>query len=367
MSYISAGTTNTTSLVQGGDTTGNLVIATGSANTAAVTISSTQNANFANRIGVGIATPDCELNILATPQTVSYAVTGNSTTLGTDLHISGADSSQTRITQDAFGANVYVAFTGRAARGTAATPTQTLSGDTIAQFTGRGFSNNSLQFGNASTGRLDVVAAENFTDTSRATNVQIFTTAANSITPTAIATFSSASGLSVAGNLSTSSKGIATGSLPAGCVIQVQQTALTTTTTLTANGTATNVAGLAVSITPTSATSKILITIQIMYSCSGTTYGGWVTRNGSAIGLGAAGSGQQQVSIGMALVTDNNQSNTFVYSYLDSPATTSAITYQFAVNNDNNVVLYVNRSVTDSAGATGKRGISTITVQEIAQ
>jgi hypothetical protein len=152
-------------------------------------------------IGIGTATPDSELNILATPQTVSYSISGNSTTLGTDLHISGSDSAQTRITQDSFGANVYVAFTGRTARGTASSPTQTLLGDTIAQFTGRGFSNGSLQFGNASTGRVDVVAAENFTDTSRATNVQIFTTAASSITPTAIATFSSANGLSVGGNV----------------------------------------------------------------------------------------------------------------------------------------------------------------------
>jgi hypothetical protein len=52
MSYISTGTTTTTSLVQGGDTTGNLVIATGSANTTAVTISSTQNATFANTVSV---------------------------------------------------------------------------------------------------------------------------------------------------------------------------------------------------------------------------------------------------------------------------------------------------------------------------
>jgi hypothetical protein len=58
-----------------------------------------------------------------------------------------------------------------------------------------------LQFGNSSTGRLDMVAAEAFTDTSRATNVQIFTTATAAITPSAIATFSSAAGLSVAGNI----------------------------------------------------------------------------------------------------------------------------------------------------------------------
>lgn len=167
------------------------------------TISATGNITVSTngRIGVGTTSPDTELTILANPQTVSYSITGNSTTTGTDLHISGADGTQTRITQDAFGTSQYVAFTGRSARGTAAAPTQTQSGDTISQFTGRGFSVGNLQFGNASTGRVDVVAAENFTDTSRATNVQIFTTAASSITPTAVATFSSATGLSIAGNI----------------------------------------------------------------------------------------------------------------------------------------------------------------------
>ena len=196
-----------TGIVQTADATGNLTLQANGVSVLTVdtSLKSTFSGNIilgtSGRIGIGTATPDVELNILANPQTVSYQVTGNSTTTGTDLHISGADGVQTRITQDAFGANTYVAFTGRTSRGTAATPTQTLSGDTIAQFTGRGFSNGTLQFGNASTGRLDVVAAENFTDTSRATNVQIFTTAASSVTPTAIATFSSANGLSVAGNV----------------------------------------------------------------------------------------------------------------------------------------------------------------------
>lgn len=149
-------------------------------------------------IGIGTATPDAELNILAVPQTVSYPLTGNSTTSGTDLHISGADGSNTRITQDAFGAGSYVAFTGRTARGTAASPSQTLLGDTLTQVTARGFSNGSLQFGNSSTGRVDLVAAENFTDASRATNVAIYTTSAGNITPAVIATFSG-TGANIAG------------------------------------------------------------------------------------------------------------------------------------------------------------------------
>jgi hypothetical protein len=163
-------------------------------------ISATGNITGAN-LAVGTTTPDCEVTILATPQTAVYSITGNSTVTGVDLHISGADGSNTRILQDAFGASSYSAFTGRSAGGVGTAPTQTISGAILTQFTARGFSNGTLQFGNSSTGRVDIVAAENFTDTSRATNIQINTTASGAITPTVIATFSSASGLSVAGNV----------------------------------------------------------------------------------------------------------------------------------------------------------------------
>jgi len=149
-------------------------------------------------------------------------------------------------------------------------------------------------------------------------------------------------------------------------IIQVVHQSLTSTVGVVANGTAVAVSGFSATITPLTTTSRIWIIAQIMYSSAGTTYGGWFTRNGTSINLGTAGSGQQQVSIGMALCTDTNQTNTFVYSYVDSPATTSAITYQFYVNNDNGNTLYLNRSQGDSAGATGKRGTSTITLLEVA-
>jgi hypothetical protein len=155
--------------------------------------------------------------------------------------------------------------------------------------------------------------------------------------------------------------------LQTGGVLQTIQTVLNTTTSLTPNGTATAVSGMSASITPTSTSSQVLILMQLMYGSSGTTYGGYFTRNGTAIGLGAAGSGQQQVSFGMSYTVDANQSNTFIYSYLDTPATTSAVTYQLYLNNDNTNAVYINRSVTDGATATGKRGISTITLMEIAR
>jgi hypothetical protein len=162
-------------------------------------------------------------------------------------------------------------------------------------------------------------------------------------------------------------RGLTANQMSTGSVIQVVTTSLNTTFSGAANGTALAVTGLAASITPTSTTSQILIIAQIMYCSLGTTYGGWFTRNGTAINLGAAGSGQQQVSIGMALVTDLNQSNTFVYSNVDSPNTATSTTYQFYVNNDNTGILYINRSSNDTAGSTGKRGVSTVTLMEIAR
>jgi hypothetical protein len=195
---VMSGATSTSSVA--GNITGGNVLSGGQVSAFGNIVTGT-DLSFPGRIGVGTISPDCELNILASPQTVSYSITGNSAAVGTEIHISGQDLEQTRITQDSFGINTYVAFTGRAARGTAASPTQTQSGDTLSQFTGRGFANGVQQFGANSSGRIDCVAAENFTDSSRATNMVIFTTATGDITPTAVATFSSAAGLSVAGNV----------------------------------------------------------------------------------------------------------------------------------------------------------------------
>jgi hypothetical protein len=152
----------------------------------------------------------------------------------------------------------------------------------------------------------------------------------------------------------------------AGSIIQVVQTVKTDTFTGTANGTALLVTGVTATITPTSATNKILIIGHIMYSSTGTTYGGWFKRGSTDIGLGDGAGSRQHVSMGMAYVTDSNQSNTFVYSYLDSPLTIAATTYQFYVNNDNATAIYINRSVNDSDNSTGKRGISTVTLLEVA-
>jgi hypothetical protein len=163
-----------------------------------------------------------------------------------------------------------------------------------------------------------------------------------------------------------SNRGITSASMPAGSILQVVQTVLTSTASYTANGTEQQVTGLAASITPTSSTSKILILLNFNYGSTGTTYGGYFKRNGTSIGIGDAGSSQQRVGFGMALSSDTNQVNSFYYQYLDSPASTSSVAYTFFVNNDNTNPIYINRSVNDANNNTGKRCISSVTLMEIA-
>jgi hypothetical protein len=161
---------------------------------------------------------------------------------------------------------------------------------------------------------------------------------------------------------------LTTGSPQSGSVIQVVSVILDTTASFTPNGTPTAVTGLAAVITPRFSTSRVLIQSSLCYGTAGpvTTYGGYYTRNGTAIGLGAAGASQQRVSFGLCFTPDSNQVLQAAFMLLDSPASTSAITYQVVVQNDNTQPIFINRSANDTNSATGKRGASTITLMEIA-
>lgn len=155
-----------------------------------------------------------------------------------------------------------------------------------------------------------------------------------------------------------------------GCILQVKQTIKSDTFVQSANGVEMLIPGLSAQITPTSLSSNILINVMFSWGSNGTTYGGYLKRNGTIFGVGNAGTGQQRVSMGIPFSRDTNQMNTSNLIILDSPNTINPLTYEFFVINDNSEILYVNRSNIDSnsgaLGATGKRGISTITLMEIA-
>lgn len=108
---------------------------------------------------------------------------------GYTIHTTSINGQGNRITADAFGsaANNYASFIGRRGRGTAESPLALLSGDIIARFAGNGYG--ASKFSQYGDGRIEVVAAENFTDESKHTRIEFYTTNIGSNSANLIATF----------------------------------------------------------------------------------------------------------------------------------------------------------------------------------
>jgi hypothetical protein len=98
------------------------------------------------------------------------------------VHVTGNDGQAARVTVDGFGSSIGAIFVGRHARGTAALPTPTLSGDVLARFSGLGYSTSSYFpiVGGVPTS-LEFQATENYS-TSGAGSRAAFYTYANGAT-----------------------------------------------------------------------------------------------------------------------------------------------------------------------------------------
>jgi hypothetical protein len=186
-------------------------------------------------------------------------------------------------------------------------------------------------------------------------------------------TLSTAQNAIFAGTLTTAAKGITATSLPAGAILQVVSTTKTDTTSFTS--TATNsyvdITGMTVTITPTSATSKILVMYSIGVSQSvDATIHIRLLRGSTSIDQGAAASNR----LGDSTIWRPNSSQynfdigPLSNSFLDSPSTTSATTYKLAatLGASYSGTFYLNRSWSDADADYASRVASTITVMEIA-
>ena len=161
--------------------------------------------------------------------------------------------------------------------------------------------------------------------------------------------------------------------IPTGKVLQVKQTYVDTISSQSISiGTWTPITDLEVSITPSSASSKILIFVEWNGESGenyphNNTFG--IQRNSTDIGL-QTGIGSRQPGITSMNVnhTANADSTpeSAVYNFLDSPATTSAITYKACIWCQNAQTLYNNRTVNASDTLDYERLTSSITVMEIA-
>jgi hypothetical protein len=150
-----------------------------------------------------------------------------------------------------------------------------------------------------------------------------------------------------------------------GKVLQVVSTTKTDTFTSTST-TNVDITGLSATITPSSATSTILVMLNLTGSgipaASYMTY--QLVRNSTAIAIGDASSSRTRASntiYGAVTGVLGSASNTF----LDSPSTTSATTYKIQGRINTSGTFYVNRADTDTDLSTFARTVSSITLMEI--
>jgi hypothetical protein len=157
------------------------------------------------------------------------------------------------------------------------------------------------------------------------------------------------------------------GGIPAGAegggIIQCVQEVVTSATTYNSGGMQIPITA---TITPQSTSSKILIIGQITATMdsSGRAFIS-LTKAGSKItAYTGDAAGSRTRAVGNIENGDTGIALPYILSFLDSPATTSAVTYGIGMERDSNT-MYFNRSVSDNDGGSRMRGASSLTLLEI--
>lgn len=98
----------------------------------------------------------------------------------TAIDIINSSGTSKAIQNTSYGTGSTIPFRGRFARGTSGSPAAAQNGDIMSVLSGRGYG--TTQFAAASTGAINIVAAETFTDTSNQTYLQFMATPTASVT-----------------------------------------------------------------------------------------------------------------------------------------------------------------------------------------
>ena len=154
-----------------------------------------------------------------------------------------------------------------------------------------------------------------------------------------------------------------------GGIIQVKQTVLDTV--FSSNNTNyVDVTGMSVNITPQRSDSKILVMVTLR--CAMNQSDRWsayiLLRDSQILFDGTAEGSRTQCSIWHIPFVGTGTGNTFGdknITFLDSPASTSSLTYKLQVKVQSGATAYVNRSMNDSNADYGPRTSSSITVMEV--
>ena len=167
------------------------------------------------------------------------------------------------------------------------------------------------------------------------------------------------------------------GGLPAGAsgggIVQCVQTVITDVKSYTANAyTFADMPGFNCTITPSSSSNKIMIVVGIggIHQDAGSIIGK-VQRGTTDIGIGDADGSRPRCGFRMygSAIYNTNHCGSYHFTFLDSPATTSATTYKLVTAGESGTSypVYLNRGVQDSDNNYNYRGraISTMTLYEV--
>lgn len=158
-----------------------------------------------------------------------------------------------------------------------------------------------------------------------------------------------------------------------GKILQVKQTPKTDQFTTTSY-TFVDITGLSVSITPASASNKILVKVEILAGGTANNYAAFNLLRGSThigvpTGSASLGGASRDSTSGPLSHENSYQMESVGFNFLDSPNTTSATTYkvQASVYDSRQLSINVPTSINTSGSTTyTATGISTITVMEVA-
>ncbi len=157
--------------------------------------------------------------------------------------------------------------------------------------------------------------------------------------------------------------------LPAGTVLQVVSNTYKSSDAYALANTFQQATSLNTSITPTSASSKVLIRVVIYIGETGAgSYTGFrLTKDGSEIvaARGETNGSRKLLSGAAGALSTNSDYQCICAEYLDSPATTSSVTYGVQVTGFNSRTFYINITGNGDANA-GVSSASSMTLMEIA-
>jgi|TARA_R100000455_G_scaffold29474_1_gene19626 hypothetical protein len=148
-----------------------------------------------------------------------------------------------------------------------------------------------------------------------------------------------------------------------GGITQIKQVQKTNTFSTTSSS-FTDVTGLSVSITPTVNTNKILVLVETNSSTTGGNNAVFrLMRDSTPIAIGDNDSNRPAASF-QQRINDTNAAMNASINFLDSPATTSEVTYKVQTFSQSSGV-HINKTFSDTDSTVIARTFSSITVMEV--